>query len=256
MLTATFLHAPGIGQQTERRFWERGIRSWDEALAAAPRDLPVTRPKYTTLIPALEASQNALADRDFRFFAQNLPNKEHWRAFDHFSDRIGFLDIETTGGYQPDDVTLIGVYDGYESRFYIKGKNLEDFVQEAERCAAWVTYFGTGFDVPFLRRRFPNLAWDQLHIDLCPLLRRLGYTGGLKHVEERVGINRPPEITGMSGFDAVHLWNQYRRYRSEEALTRLIQYNRADIENLNLLFQFAYPRLKAHSGFESDASIR
>jgi uncharacterized protein YprB with RNaseH-like and TPR domain len=94
---------------------------------------------------------------------------------------------------------------------------------------------------------------NQLHIDLCPALRRLGYKGGLKRIEEILGIQRPPEVEGLGGFDAVRLWREYRRRRDPRALDLLLAYNRADIENLSLLLAFAYGRLKAASGFPVDA---
>lgn len=249
MLTATFQHAQGIGAVTERRLWEAGILSWEAALGAAPGALPLTAAQKTLLLPTVEASVAALTRGDFRYFAQMLPPREHWRAAPQFMDRVGFLDIETNGGFRPDDITIIGVYDGDESRLYVKGQDLDEFARDASRYALWVTYFGTGFDVPFLRRRFPALAFDQLHIDLCPALRRLGYKGGLKYVEQQIGVHRAPELDGLSGFDAVRLWRQWRRYRDRDALDLLLAYNRADIENLSLLLAFAYGRLKTASGF-------
>jgi uncharacterized protein YprB with RNaseH-like and TPR domain len=253
VLTATFVHVQGIGDVTEKRLWDAGILSWEDALRAGPSDLPLTAAQRALLKPTVEASLEALARGDHRYFAEVLPHRDHWRAAPHFMDRIGFLDIETNGGFRPDDITVIGVYDGDESRIFVKHRDLEDFVQEAERVALWVTFFGTGFDLPFLRRRFPELPLNQLHIDLCPALRRLGYKGGLKRVEELLGIRRPPEIDGLSGFDAVRLWREYRRRRDPQALDLLLAYNRADIENLSLLLAFAYGRLKAASGFPADA---
>lgn len=249
MLTQTFLHAPGIGETTERRLWNADVLSWNDALKAAPSDLPLTRVQRDSLLPVLEASQAALEAHDFRYFAQSLPAREHWRAAPNFMESVGFLDIETNGGMRPDDVTIIGIYDGDDSRILVKGRDLDEFRGEAERCALWVTFFGTGFDIPFLRRRFPDIPFDQLHIDLCPALKRLGFKGGLKRIEERIGIRRTPEVEGMSGMDAVRLWRQYRRYHDEDALRLLVAYNRADIENLSLLLAFAYGKLKAASGF-------
>lgn len=249
MLDATFIHAPTIGATTEQRLWQAGILSWSDYLRAAPSDLPLTTAQREILAPAVEHAAEALANDDDRYFARLLPMREHWRAVPHFMERIGFLDIETNGGYQPEDVTLIGVYDGYESRFFIKGRNLEDFSQEAERVRLWITFFGTGFDLPFLRRRFPKLPLDHLHVDLCPSLRKLGFKGGLKRVETQLGIHRRPEVDGMDGMDAVRLWSQYRRHSDEDALNLLITYNREDIENLSLLLAFTYPRLKAASGY-------
>ena len=256
VLTATFLHAQAVGPTTERRLWDAGFLSWEDVLTADPADLPLTIAQKALLLPLLEESQAALAASDFRFFARLLPHGEHWRAAPEFMDRLAFLDIETNGGMRASDLTLIGVNDGYESRIYVKDRDLDDFADDASRYAVWVTFFGTGFDIPFLRRRFPELPFDQLHIDLCGALRRLGYKGGLKRIEEQLGIARTPEVTGLSGFDAVRLWRQWRRYKDQEALDLLLAYNRADIENLQLLLAFAYGRLKAASGFPVASTLK
>lgn len=249
MLTATFLHAQGIGEMTERRLWDHGFTSWHQVLCASARDLPLTEAQRSLLLPVLEQSVIALENRDYAFFARTLPQKEHWRAAPKLMDRIGFLDIETNGGYRADSITVIGVYDGDESHLYIKDQNLEQFASDAEKYALWVTFFGTGFDLPFLRRRFPSLPLNQLHIDLCPALRRLGYKGGLKRIEQQIGISREDDIDGMSGYDAVRLWREWRSRKNQQALDLLLAYNRADIENLALLLAFTYQRLKKLSGF-------
>ncbi len=61
-------------------------------------------------------------------------------------------------------------------------------------CKLLVSYFGTAFDVPFLRASFPGLDWDLPHFDLCFAGRRLGLTGGLKTVERTLGIARDQSI--------------------------------------------------------------
>jgi uncharacterized protein len=253
MLTSTFLHAQGIGPTTEKKLWDAGFLTWQDVLAAGPKELPLTAVQRSELLPTMETSVTALENEDWRYFAKLLPSSEHWRATPHCIEKIAFLDIETNGGYNADDITIIGVYDGYDSRIYVKDRDLEEFLTENDRVALWVTFFGTGFDIPFLRRRFPQLPFDQLHLDLCPALRRLGFKGGLKRIEERIGISRTPEVEGMSGMDAVMLWRQYRRRNDEDALARLIAYNRADIENLQLLLAFAYPRLRDAAGFPKKA---
>lgn len=248
MIKATFCHAQGLGDASEQRLWEAGILCWEDALAA-PEALPLSEAKRRLLVPALEASLEALERGDSRWFQKNFPPAAHWRGARAFGESVAYVDIETDGGYESDSVTVIGLYDGFETRLYVKGQNLEDFVTDIKDYKLLVTFFGTGFDLPFLRRRFPELALDQLHVDLCPALRRLGQTGGLKAIEQRLGIRRVDEVEGMSGMDAVYLWRLWERRRDEAALERLLAYNRADIENLQLLLEWAYPRLVAHSGF-------
>jgi uncharacterized protein len=107
-----------------------------------------------------------------------------------------------------------------------------------------VTFFGHGFDVPALQRRFPGVGMDHIHLDLCPALRKVGYRGGLKRIEKQFGIERSPETDGLSGFDAVRLWRSYYRMGNDAALERLIAYNREDCVNLVPLAEAAYKRLK------------
>ena len=248
MIQATFCHAQGLGQTSEQRLWDAGILSWEAALST-PTTLPLSDAKKQQLFPVLEASQAALERRDSRWFQKNFPSAALWRGAQAFGDSVAYVDIETDGGYDASSVTVIGLFDGFETRLYVKGQNLEDFVTDIKDYKLLVTFFGTGFDLPFLRRRFPELALDQLHIDLCPALRRLGQTGGLKAIEHRLGIQRVDEVEGMSGMDAVYLWALWERRRDEAALERLLAYNRADIENLKLLLEWAYPKLVAQSGF-------
>ncbi len=248
MLTATFCHAQGLGTTSEQRLWEKGILSWEAALSTTSQ-LPLSETKKNLLLPILEASVAALERQDSRWFQKNLPPAALWRGAEVFGESVAYVDIETDGGYDANAITVIGLFDGFETRLYVKGQNLEDFVGDIKDYKLLVSFFGTSFDLPFLRRRFPELALDQLHIDLCPALRRLGQTGGLKAIEHRLGIQRTDDVEGMSGMDAVYLWSRWERRKDKEALARLLAYNRADIENLKLLLEWAYPRLIEHSGF-------
>ncbi|MCZ7406608.1 MAG: ribonuclease H-like domain-containing protein [Candidatus Methanoperedens sp.] len=47
---------------------------------------------------------------------------------------------------------------------------------------------------------------------------------------------------GISGFDAVRLWNMYER-GDDEALELLIRYNREDVENLKIIIEMTYPKM-------------
>jgi hypothetical protein len=250
MLTSTFCHAPGIGPGTELKLWDAGILSWDDALSAS--ELPLTPAKLEALLPTVDASKEAYEREDWRWLAKNIPQREHWRATKRLMDKVAFLDIETDGGFEGSAVTVIGLYDGFDSELFVQGQNLEDFPAAMESKELLVTFFGTGFDLPMLRRRFPQMPFDQLHIDLCPAMRRLGYTGGLKKIERTLGISRDFEIEEMSGLDAIQLWQAWKRHGNQDALDRLLAYNRADIENLALLLAFAYPKLLAASGFPQD----
>ena len=116
-----------------------------------------------------------------------------------------------------------------------------------------VTFFGSGFDIPMIKRAFPRCPIDQIHLDLCPALKRLGYRGGLKKIERQIGIQREDEADGLNGMDAIRLWREFQHGNSA-SLDRLIAYNREDVVNLEVLAQIAYDGLKDQllNGHESD----
>jgi len=53
-----------------------------------------------------------------------------------------------------------------------------------------VTFNGTCFDVPFIKKIFPEINFNQIHIDLRYFLKRLGLSGGLKIIENEMNIKR------------------------------------------------------------------
>lgn len=235
MLTSTFIHAPGIGYSTERRIWDAGALTWDHFLTEYS-ELRISPGKKALLQPFVEESVVRLEEKDYAYFADVLPKKDHWRALSEFGETVGYLDIETTGCDWGDCITVIGIYDGFEMKQFIQGINMDEFPAEIARYQTLVTFFGSGFDIPFIRRTYPDLKIDQLHVDLCHLLRRIGLTGGLKKIETHLGVRRIPETEGLDGFDAVRLWSEYRR-GSQEALELLLLYNREDVINMEMLLR-------------------
>lgn len=243
MLTNSFIHTPGIGYITEKKIWSQGVTSWEQFRRNGD-DLGLSARQQDAISQQIEESLPRLKARDYRFFGQHLPNREHWRVYPEFSDSIAFLDIETTGLLFWDDITMIGIHDGRETRTLINGQDLDEFPEAIGKYSVIVTFFGSCFDLPFLRRKFPDVPLDQIHLDLCYLLRRLGYSGGLKSIEVQLGIRRSQETQGLDGFDAVRLWDEYES-GSREALELLLHYNREDVENLATLLNIAYDSLKS-----------
>ena len=242
MLRQTFLHVPGVSYRTEERLWRSGIASWDDVGGDRASSLP--RHLRATLEEEIARSEDALRRGRYRYFAARLPAREHWRAWPEFRDSVAYLDIETTGlDIGRDALTVVGVYDGRLQRSFVKGQNLEDLPAVLEETRLLVTFNGSRFDIPFLRRSFPRMRLDQLHLDLMNPLHRLGYWGGLKRIERRLGIERSEDTAGMSGFDAVRLWAEYEA-GNDDALDRLLAYNLEDVVNLEPLAEFAYASLR------------
>jgi uncharacterized protein YprB with RNaseH-like and TPR domain len=228
MLKNTFCHI--VSENKEMNLWKNNLLHWDEVKEEHP------------LHSSVFESKKALDENNHRFFLENLPAKQHWRAYKEFP--CCFLDIETTGlSRDYNQVTVIGVYDGKESKLFVQGKNLQDFPQEMQKYGLIITFNGKCFDLPFLKAKFPEVNFDKLHVDLRYVLRELGYSGGLKRIERELGVNRDSELQEVDGFEAVRLWHKYK-HGDEEALRLLLKYNQADIENLKFLMDFAYEKMK------------
>ncbi len=167
-----------------------------------------------------------------------------WRVFNEFRDRAVYLDIETSGMFMgADEITVIGLYDGMNVHTFVNGQNMAEFEQVIASYDLVITFNGSSFDLPFIRQSFPGISLPPGHIDLRFFLKRLGYKGGLKHIEKEFGISRDLAIEGMDGYDAVRLWMAYQ-WGDRTALDLLIQYNTADIVNLKPLMEKGYEMMK------------
>lgn len=235
MLKNTFCHIPGIGLKTERHLWRRGIYSWDPSIDH--KNIPErARPSFKSTI---EESMRKLDARDIGYFSSILPPDQHWRLFSEFRNSVAYLDIETNGYSGPTGyITAVSLYDGQSVKYYVRGKNLHEFKQDIRAYEVVVTYNGKCFDIPFIERHL-NIRMRQAHIDLRFILKDLGFTGGLKSCEKKLGIDRG-ELDGVDGYFAVLLWNDYRRNRNHKALETLLAYNIQDVVNLEPLMITSY----------------
>jgi hypothetical protein len=244
MLRRTFVHLKGIGAATERGLWSAGILSWEDFVAAA-EDGRLGPVRSTTHLPGVQESIRRAAAGDLRWFDAALATADKWRAYGELHDRAAFVDIETNGlGFDGESITVIGVYDGRVVRQFVEGRDLEAAQEHLESFPLVVSYNGAAFDLPVIRRKFPYNLFNHVHVDALYPARRLGWRGGLKKVEELLGLVRAPEIRGLGGWDAVRLWREHQ-YGSAEALDLLLAYNAADVRNLKPLMDEAYRRLWA-----------
>ena len=234
MLQKTFIHLDGIGSATEKKLWRRGVLDWDDLLQRGLECLPESR--RISVGDGVCESIRCYAAGDWAFFEERLPASQKWRAYHDLKDRALFLDIETTGLGDADSITLIGAYDGAGTKTFVAGLNLEEAAAEISRHQLLVTFNGTCFDLPFIRRHFGGLPANHIHIDLRYSLRGLGYRGGLKAIEREFGIERSAGTRFLGGWDAVRLWNQYLG-GSREALELLKKYNEEDVVNLKTLME-------------------
>jgi uncharacterized protein YprB with RNaseH-like and TPR domain len=249
MLKRTFIHLPKVGPATELHFWREGFQTWENFLEA--KDVPgLSQARLAALQCDLENSLGHLDKPDY--FGARLPAGERWRLFKQYQPRTAYLDIETTGANWPNlSVTVIGLYDGRSFHQFVLGENIFDFLDIIDEFQMLVTFNGSQFDLPVLQAFFGGRPFRQTHIDLRFVLARLGYKGGLKKIEPRFGLSRPPDLAGLDGYDAVLLWERARR-GNRMARNLLLRYNREDVINLESLmeqaYQLAYQRALAGLG--------
>ena len=194
-------------------------------------------------------AEKALAKRDMGWFAARLPSSEQWRLLEEFHAHAAYVDIETTGlSRNADTITVVAMHAEGRTHTFVHGKDMDEFPSRVSQYPLVVTFNGASFDMPFLTRRFKAFK-PAAHIDLRHPLKRLGYAGGLKAIERQVGIGRTSNVRDIDGFEAVRLWHAYRR-GDQASLDRLLEYARADVDNLAPLARLTAEKAAAALGFK------
>lgn len=249
MLTSTFVLLHGIGPHSERRLWDTGVLNWATFLAS--RSLSgISSARKTWYDMQLARAQSHLDAGHAQYFATCLKPREHWRLFGAFRRRVLYLDIETTGmSVRDGHVTVVGLYRNGCMTSLVRGETLtEDRLRdELDQADLLVTFFGSGFDIPYLQAKFPRLDFRKPHFDLCFAARRLGIRGGLKSIEQELRIDRDQAVAGLDGWEAVRLWHRWKG-GDQAALDLLLRYNMADTRNLEPLAEHLHELLVARFG--------
>jgi uncharacterized protein YprB with RNaseH-like and TPR domain/predicted nuclease with RNAse H fold/dephospho-CoA kinase len=247
MLTATFQRLlPRVGPDHEASLWRKGILTWDDYFnQARPQGQLFLDPAVR--IDPFADPRRALENEDAAFFAECLNRREHYRIPLSFPHRTLFLDIETTGlSRYYDIITLVGWSYAGEYNAVVRGFDDAPLRAAMRNAQAIVTFNGSLFDLPFLRKGFDDIAIPPVHIDLRFLGRRVGLTGSQKEIEAELGFSRPAHLADVRGESAPILWHRYRR-GSLDALKTLVEYNYCDIEGMKFILDQAVARLlKAH----------
>ncbi len=240
------MHIPGVGPDKERTIWRESILNWDEMLR--DRDLFDNGPP-SHIEQALTLSRLKLAEGDTKWFQGRLGAEHAWRMAADFDDgRIAYLDIETDGAKAtdyaqgedaPGGTTVCAVWDGVRAHVFLRNYDLHLLPEYLAQYKVLCTFNGDAFDVPYLEGRFGKGFFPGAHLDLRPITRAVGLTGGLKKIETQLGIIRPASIRHYTGYDAVKLWGAYRRGR-KDAIEPLARYNLADAVNLQTLLRVGY----------------
>lgn len=195
---------------------------------------------FSNLYETPQPKQNPISD-----LKQTLHPKEHWKLLKF--GKACYLDIETTGlSRNYHEITMIGIYDGTNPEIYINGQNLHQAIERLKEFDIIITFNGKMFDIPFLEHKFQTKI-PHIHLDLRYMLKEFGLKGGLKKIEQEIGIARDKEIEDINGFKAVALWKKHKN-GDKNALKKLIKYNTEDIINLKTLLQYYIQQKTQNNG--------
>jgi hypothetical protein len=248
LLRGTFVHLPGVGPRTEEGLWRQGITCWGD-FVAAPKVKGISPARKAMLDRELSAAEGELAGGRYDRLVERFRYSDLWRLYPLLEPGARFLDIETDGLSRDAVTTVVGISrfgpngdGGILHRALVRGMDLSrgELVKALEGATILVTFNGSSFDIPVLRREFGEFLPKVPHLDLRHLSRKAGMTGGLKSLERRLGIARDPEVQMLAGDDAVRLWRVWERKGHKRALELLVDYNREDAMNLAPLATILY----------------
>ena len=233
----SYIPVSGVGESTERTLWAEGATDW------ACFDPSLVGPKTADNIESfIETASRRLEMGDSAFFDEAFPSSERWRLYENFREEALFFDIETTGLNQEyDTVTTVSYHLAGETTTLVQGDDLttENLQRAFDDAGLLVSFSGVRFDQPFLETSF-GLDVECPHLDLMYPCKTLGLSGGLKAIENDIGLER--DRPDLSGRDAVRLWRQHES-GVDGALETLISYNREDTVNLKTLAETVTDRL-------------
>ncbi len=159
-------------------------------------------------------------------------------------DRVIFVDIETTGlSRYYDYITLVGWSLAGKYGSLIRGEREEKFYADLAKAYAVITFNGSNFDLPFLRKNFASCPLPPIHLDLRYFSKRFHLSGGQKAIEAKLGFSRPIDVREIEGVLAPVLWFQYLR-GNNQALRNLIRYNCFDIEGMKFILDTLLGRIQ------------
>lgn len=242
----SFIFLPKIGLKKEQLIWKQGIENWTDFLSSEIKGISKkTKSSYDRII---KNAQQALRENNSSFFLDKLPSTETWRLYDYFKDEAIFLDIETSSSTNKNSyLTVLGLYNGQDTKIMIRNINLDikELKKELLKYKLIISFNGSSFDIPYLKKKYLGLIPDIPHIDLRHLCARCGLIGGLKNIEKQLGIKRNNEIVDkLYGGDPLKLYRMFLGSGDKYYLNLLVEYNEEDVINLKKITDYCFNNAK------------
>lgn len=236
MLEYTFQHLEGYGNIKERELWKRKIYSWDDLERNSLSQLNF---EFCDTESLVAESKRRLRAKDIKYFVERLPGHLHFLIPHSFPEDTVFVDIETTGlSLYYDTLTLVGwsKLDNYDVLITGDEHNKDKFLSDIAGASCIVTFNGSIFDIPFLKKHFPGIKLPPCHVDLRFFSKRVGYKGGQKEIERLLEVRRPLHLKEVDGFAATILWHEYKN-GNLDSLKKLIEYNAFDLDGMKVILE-------------------
>lgn len=221
----------GVSPEAEIRFRRSGVLTCRQLAEEAERLFSATHAaRVRESFAQFEvAARLGLAE----WFSGRLPAGHRVRALRSFAGDAVYFDIETDGMARGARITCVTTLRGDRLRTFVRGRDLDGFLEEWSGAKLLVGFNSKRFDTPLVCREF-GLAAAPAQIDLMDEAAHYGLRGGLKAIEKRIGFAREA-VPCAEGADAVECWRRFCDAGDESALAALIAYNRDDVLSLRHL---------------------
>lgn len=209
-----------------------------------------------SIAKALDRTETSINTRIYRLRQEGVQIPVLW--FEKQDVTIASLDIETTN-FDADAGIMITwalhfpttnevKYGLITKREMDEGtfdrRIIRELLEELSKVDVMLTYYGTGFDVPFIRSRVMYWGLQMptygsiYHFDLFYAARSLFKL-------HRKSLDAVTTFLGIAGKTHLNLeiWNK-ARYGDKKALEYVLEHNRADVEILSLLWERVKPYRK------------
>jgi len=242
LLYSSLMHMPGISLEEENKYWKNGISNLsqlreDRYLKDALFDDTHPDP----ILQSIENISNGKIDEIITELKKKSGRSDFYRVAYSYPEDVMFLDIETTGLSRTYHyITLIGWIINGSYNYWIPGMDDSVFLNTFKSAKMIVTFNGTKFDCPFLKKKFNDIeVTKKPNMDLMYLCKVFGLMHGQKKIEIQIGFDRPKEVAECDGKEAIVLWYKFL-FGNDSALKDMIIYNFYDISGMMFILDYIF----------------
>lgn len=249
MIKNTFVFLKRISYEGEKKFWKKGIKTWEDFLNCK-KIAGISNERKKMYDSRIRIMQNYLQNKNYEKILEAIPKRFHYRMYNELNENAIYLDIETYAYNRGKQITLAGLSDGMGTR--ILSPSRTGWEQVINKISSpkniIITYNGSVHDIPTIEKQ-SGKKLQSFILDLRFLLSELGFSGGLKEAEYDFGIAREKAAIRKSG-EPLKLWKLYLATHDEHFLELLQKYLEQDVESLIIIAEKTVSMYKKINGLE------